>query len=99
MNTKLMTFVIFVSLAGSAHAAKIGGDVTQVLEADNVINTAAGYEVYSRQDINTIYDNVDVGGSVTQRTHADNIINTGAGYKVTACQSINVIGQTTCKRQ
>ncbi len=99
MYKKTFALLIAVTLSSSVCAFPIGGDVNQSTDADNIINTGIGSNVYTRQDVNTIYDGADIGGDVRQTVRANNIINTGIGSNVSACQSINVIGQRDCARR
>ncbi len=96
MRSTLTTLFVTAMLSTSVHAAKIGGSIDMSVEADNIVNFAAGDTIYARQDINTIYDNAEVEGDVTMTLSADNIVNFAAGSDVTACQSINVVGQYDC---
>jgi len=98
MRTPTTITALFVAtlLSAPVHALEIDGNVLQSIEADNIVNFAAGKNIYARQDLNTIYDNVTIGGDVEQTIQADNIVNFAAGVNISACQSINVIGQQDC---
>lgn len=92
----LSTGALLLALAVPAHAYKIGGDVTQTADVDNVITTSIGSRTYARTDINTVYDGGEIGGDVRQTLRADNVITTAIGSRSTACTSINVVGQKDC---
>jgi len=97
--TPLTAALLALTLTAPAWAYKIGGDVTQSADVDNVVTTSAGSRTYARTDINTVYDGADIGGSVKQTLRADNVITTAAGSLSTACTSINVLGQKDCTQR
>jgi hypothetical protein len=88
-----------LTLAAPAHAYKIGSDVSQTTEVNNVVTSSIGSRTYARTDINTVYDGADIGGNIKQSLRADNIITNATGSRSTACTSINVLGQKDCAQR
>ena len=95
----LTALTLLLTLATSAQAYKIGGDVRQVASVDTVTTSSLGSDTYARTVLNTVYDGADIGGSVHQTLSADNILTTAVGSKATACTSINVVGERDCARR
>ena len=104
MKTATFSTVAFAAsfailTASPVHAYKIGGNVTQTTEVDNVITASTGSNTYARTTINTVYDGANIGGDVRQSLSADNVITAAVGAKATACTSINVTGERDCSRR
>lgn len=75
-------------LAMGTGGIEVGGDVTQSVAADNIINLGMGSNVTAEQTVASVAGQVSVKGSVKQTVNAKNLINLGMGSGVTARQTI-----------
>lgn len=94
MKTNQLFLALLMTLSSASTFAQdvdIDGDVTQTVNADNILNGAGGVSSTAEQILASVRGDVTVGGSVNQSITAKNITNLALGLRSDATQLISSI--------
>ena len=93
MKTNQLFLALLMTLSSASTFAEvdINGDVTQSVDADNILNGAGGVSSTAEQILASVRGDVTVGGSVNQSITAKNITNLALGLRSDATQLISSI--------
>lgn len=71
---------------------KIGGNITQKVKAEKVVNVGIGLGVRAHQSIGSIHKGISLKGNVKQDVKVKKAVNIGIGLFNRSCQSIGSMG-------
>lgn len=96
--TALTWLTVTPVLAFQPGGVQIKGNVEQSVNANTVLNVAAGAGSKAGQSIATVHNGAELGGNVKQSVNAKTILNVAAGAGSSGCQHIATIGDNpVCK--